>query len=166
MCSTARPLDADAPPLRSDVAAILVAQGDSVNISRWKIVLLMPLLALLMAATPLLVDPPPISVPTGLNEQAVAKAVTLGVAQRGWIVSKREAGYIEATLNIRTHMARVGITYDLETVQIRYLESSNLDYEVKGDGRHIHRNYLKWVNNMVRDISMQLLTASAAAPAT
>jgi hypothetical protein len=134
--------------------------------SRWKIVLLMPLLALLMAAAPLLVDPAPISVPAGLSEQAVAKAITLGVAQRGWIVSKQEPGYMEATLNIRTHMARVGITYDLKTVQIRYLDSSNLDYEVKDDGRHIHRNYAKWINNMVRDISMQLLTASAAAPAT
>jgi hypothetical protein len=134
--------------------------------SRWKIVLLMPLLALLMAAAPLLVDPAPISVPAGLSEQAVAKAITLGVAQRGWIVSKQEPGYMEATLNIRTHMARVGITYDLKTVQIRYLDSSNLDYEVKDDGRHIHRNYAKWINNLVRDISMQLLTASAAAPAT
>jgi hypothetical protein len=60
-------------------------------------------------------------------------------------------------------MARVGITYDTSTVQIRYLDSSNLDYEVKEDGRHIHRNYLKWVNNIVHDISVQLL--SAAAPA-
>ena len=136
------------------------------NISRWKIVLLVPLLALLMAAAPLLVDPAPISVPAGLSEQAVAKAITLGVAQRGWIVSKQEPGYMEATLNIRAHMAKVGITYDVKSIQIKYLDSSNLDYEVKSDGRHIHRNYPKWINNMVRDISMQLLTASAAVPAT
>ena len=136
------------------------------KISRWKVVLLLPLLALLMAAAPLLVDPAPISVPAGLSEQAVARAITMGVAQRGWIVGKREPGYMEATLNIRAHMARVGITYDVKTIQIRYLDSSNLDYEAKGDGRHIHRNYLKWINNMVHDISMQLLTASAAAPAT
>jgi len=71
-----------------------------VNISRWKIILLVPLLALLMAAAPSLVDPAPISVPAGLSEQAVAKAITLGVAQRGWIVSKQEPGYMEATLNI------------------------------------------------------------------
>jgi hypothetical protein len=36
------------------------------------------------------------------------------------------------------------------------------DYEVEEDGRHIHRNYPKWVNNMVHDISVQLLTAAAA----
>ena len=130
--------------------------------SRWKTIALIPLLALLMAAAPLLVDPAPISVPAGLNEQAVAKAITLGVAQRGWIVSKQEPGYMEATLNIRSHMARVGITYDVKSIQIRYLDSSNLDYEVEKDGRHIHRNYLKWVNNIVHDISVQLLTAAAA----
>jgi len=137
-----------------------------VNISRWKIVLLLPLLTLLMAAAPLLVDPAPISVPAGLSEQAVAKAITLGVAQRGWIVSKQEPGYMEATLNIRTHMAKVSITYDVKSIQIKYLDSTNLDYEVEKDGRHIHRNYLKWINNIVHDISVQLLTASAAAPAT
>lgn len=135
------------------------------NISRWKIVLFVPLLALLMAAAPLLVDPEPITVPAGMSEQAVARAITLGVAQRGWIVSKQEPGYMEATLNIRTHMAKVGITYDVKSIQIKYLDSSNLDYEVEEDGRHIHRNYLKWINNVVHDISVQLLTASAAAPA-
>lgn len=132
------------------------------KISRWKTIVLVPVLALLMAAAPLLVDPEPISVPAGLKEPAVAKAITLGVAQRGWIISKQEPGYMEATLNIRTHMARVGITYDTSTIQIRYLDSSNLDYEVAKDGRHIHRNYLKWVNNIVHDISVQLLTAAAA----
>ena len=130
--------------------------------SRWKNIALVPVLALLMAAAPLLVDPAPISVPAGLTEQAVAKSITLGVAQRGWVISKQEPGLMEATLNIRTHMARVGIAYDTQSVQIRYLDSSNLDYEVKADGRHIHRNYAKWINNIVHDISVQLLTAAAA----
>jgi hypothetical protein len=85
--------------------------------SRWKTIVLVPVLALLMAAAPLLVDPAPISVPAGLKEPAVARAITLGVAQRGWIVSKQEPGYMEATLNIRAHMARVGITYDTSTVE-------------------------------------------------
>ena len=133
--------------------------------SRLKALLLVPVLSLLMAAA-VLVDPAPISVPSGLTEKAVEKSIVIGVAQRGWIVTKQEPGYMEATLNIRTHMARVGIRYDLSAIQIKYLDSTNLDYEVDGNERHIHRNYAKWVNNIVHDISVQLQTAALSQPGT
>ena len=110
-------------------------------------------------ASEVLVDPQPISVPAGLSEKAVAKSIRLGVAQRGWVVSRQDPGYMEATLNIRSHVAKVGITYDTNSIQIRYLDSTNLDYEVKKGVRRIHRNYLKWINNIVRDISAQLQSA-------
>jgi len=110
-------------------------------------------------ASEVLVDPQPISVPPGLTEKAVAKSIRLGVAQRGWVVSRQDPGYMEATLNIRTHVAKVGITYDTKSIQIQYLDSTNLDYEVKKGVRRIHGNYLKWVNNIVRDIGVQLQSA-------
>ena len=110
-------------------------------------------------ATETLVDPPAIAVPTGLTGKAVSKAIRIGIAQRGWVVSSEDPGFMEATLNIRSHVAKVGITYDMSAIQIRYLDSSNLDYRVKKGEPRIHRNYLKWVNNMVRDISVQLQTA-------
>jgi len=75
------------------------------------------------------------------------------------VVSRQDPGYMEATLNIRTHVAKVGITYDAKSIQIRYIDSTNLDYEVKRGVRRIHGNYLKWVNNIVRDIGIQLQTA-------
>ena len=110
-------------------------------------------------ASEVLVDPQPISVPPGLSEKAVAKSIRLGVAQRGWVVSRQDPGYMEATLNIRSHVAKVGITYDTKSIQIRYLDSTNLDYEVKKGVRRIHGNYLKWINNIVKDISVQLQSA-------
>jgi hypothetical protein len=110
-------------------------------------------------AAEVLVDPPAIAVPAGLDAKAVNKAIRLGVAQRGWVVSRQDAGFVEATLNIRSHVAKVGITYDTSTIQIRYLDSTNLDYEVKKGVARIHGNYLKWVNNLVRDISVQLQAA-------
>jgi hypothetical protein len=110
-------------------------------------------------ASEVLVDPQPISVPPGLSEKAVAKSIRLGVAQRGWVVSRQDPGYMEATLNIRSHVAKVGITYDTKSIQIRYIDSTNLDYEVKKGVRRIHGNYLKWINNIVRDISVQLQSA-------
>jgi len=110
-------------------------------------------------ASEVLVDPQPISVPPGLSEKAVAKSIRLGVAQRGWVVSRQDPGYMEATLNIRSHVAKVGITYDTKSIQIRYIDSTNLDYEVKKGVRRIHGNYLKWINNIVKDISVQLQSA-------
>lgn len=126
--------------------------------SRLKALLLVPVLALLVAAAPL-VDPAPIQVPAGLSEKAVAKSIRLGVATRGWIVTRQEPGFMEATLNIRAHTAKIGIKYDTQSIQINYLESTNLDYEVKDDVRYIHANYLKWVNNVVHDITVQLNVA-------
>ena len=110
-------------------------------------------------AAEVLVDPPAISVPAGLNEKAVNKAIRLGAAQRGWVVTRQDPGFMEATLNIRSHVAKVGITYDTSIIRIRYLDSSNLDYEVQKGVARIHGNYLKWVNNLVRDISVQLQSA-------
>jgi hypothetical protein len=130
-------------------------------VRKLRAILLVPLAVLLLGAAPLLVDPTPIAVPPGLSAQAVAQAVRVGVSQRGWIVTRQDPGYIEATLNLRSHMAKVGISYDELTVTIKYLDSSNLDYQVKKDGPHIHRNYLKWINNIVGDINVQLQLAEA-----
>ena len=130
-----------------------------------KALLLVPLVAFLMGAAPALVDPPPIAVPAGLALTAVERAIVVGSAQRGWIISRKDPGRMEATLNIRSHVARVAITYDQGSIQIRYLDSQNLDYEVKKGVPRIHGNYLKWINNMVRDISVQLQTAAYDAPA-
>lgn len=129
----------------------------------WALMLVMLLglaaVAPIAMASEVLVDPQPISVPPGLSEEAVAKSIRLGVAQRGWVVSRQDPGYMEATLNIRSHVAKVGITYDTKSIQIRYIDSTNLDYEVKKGVRRIHGNYLKWINNIVRDISVQLQSA-------
>ena len=131
---------------------------------KFRALLLAPLVVLLMAAGPLLVNPEPIPVPAGLSEKAVSQAVRVGVAKRGWIVTTQDPGYLEATLHLRSHMAKIGVTYDTQSVRINYLESTNLDYVVKKDGAHIHGNYLKWVENVVRDISVQLNLAEAQSP--
>lgn len=133
------------------------------TVSSWALVLMMSLglaiVAPVATASEVLIDPQPISVPPGLSDKAVAKSIRLGVAQRGWVVTRQDPGYMEATLNIRSHVAKVGITYDTKSIQIRYLDSTNLDYEEKKGVRRIHGNYLKWVNNIVRDISVQLQSA-------
>ncbi len=130
--------------------------------NRLRALLLLPVALLLMAATPL-VDPAPIPVPAGLDAKAVAMSIRLGGAQRGWLVTRQDPGAMELTLNIRTHMAKVGVKYDTQSIQLTYLESTNLDYEEKKGNRYIHRNYPKWVNNLVNDITMQLALAQSKA---
>lgn len=130
----------------------------------FRALLFAPVLLLLMVplgvlAAPVLVDPDPIAVPPGLSDKAVATAIRVGVSKRGWIISRQGHGYMEATLHLRSHVARIGIKYDVALIQINYLDSQNLDYEVKGSVRHIHRNYLKWVTNVVHDINVELQAA-------
>jgi len=124
--------------------------------------LLAPLLAVFLVAAAKLVDPAPLIVPTGLSAAAIDKAVRVGVAKRGWIISKQEPGYVEAVLNVRVHMAKIAVKYDSQQVQIHYLDSQNLDYETKSDGPRIHGNYLKWVSNVEHDINVQLQEAALA----
>jgi hypothetical protein len=130
--------------------------------NRLRALLILPVALLLMAATPL-VDPAPIPVPAGLDAKAVATSIRLGGAQRGWLVTRQDPGAMELTLNIRTHMAKLGVKYDTQSIQLTYLESTNLDYEEKKGNRYIHRNYPKWVNNLVNDITMQLALAQSKA---
>ena len=130
--------------------------------NRFRALLVLPVALLLMAATPL-VDPAPVPVPAGLDDKAIAKSIRLGGAQRGWLVTRQEPGVMELTLNIRTHMAKVGVKYDTKSIQFTYLDSTNLDYEEKKGNRYIHRNYPKWVNNLVNDVSVQLAMAQSQA---
>ncbi|WP_198378269.1 hypothetical protein [Neoroseomonas rubea] len=69
----------------------------------------------------------------------------------GWQTDVVRPGVIRATLNLRTHVAVVEITYNQEVFSIIYADSSNLGY----DGTSIHKNYNGWIENLERVISQQ-----------
>jgi hypothetical protein len=69
----------------------------------------------------------------------------------GWQTDAVRPGVIRATLNLRTHVAVVEITYNQEVFSIIYADSSNLGY----DGTSIHKNYNGWIENLERVISQQ-----------
>ena len=81
-------------------------------------------------------------------------------AGRTWVVSKEQPGRIDATLNLRAHVARIAITWDDSQVRLAYVSSENLDYKDKNGKRYIHKNYLSWVNNVLADLSRNLQNAS------
>ena len=124
--------------------------------------LLAPVLVVILAGAAVLVDPSPIAVPPGFSDSAVAQAIRLGVARRGWVITRQDAGYMEATLHLRSHVATIGLNYDTKQIKIHYVSSENLDYEVEKKATYIHRNYLKWVNNVVHDINIELLEMANA----
>jgi len=128
--------------------------------SRLIALLLVPLAFMLMGSKSVLVDPEPVQVPAGVKLQDVAKAIKVGIVRRGWVVTKDEAGQIDAVLNVRAHRAKVVIPYNTKEVAIHYAGSDNLDYQEKNGVKYIHANYVKWAKNMHSDIQreLQLLT--------
>ncbi|WP_331344367.1 hypothetical protein [Cellvibrio sp. UBA7661] len=107
-------------------------------------------------AAPLLVNPDPIAVPAGITEVQITSDIKRALVSRGWVVSGESKGKIDATLNIRSHSARIAIYHDLKQVRIEYVSSENLKYKEKDGKRYIHRNYLSWVNNVAGDISKNM----------
>lgn len=72
-------------------------------------------------------------------------------ASLGWTMESRGPGLMRGTLNLRDHQAVVDIPYDTERFSIRYVGSSNLNY----DGTNIHPNYNSWVQRLQRTIIAQ-----------
>jgi hypothetical protein len=123
--------------------------------------LLVPFLFLLMAFRQApLADPAPILVPTKLNLAQVEKAVKQALIKREWLVISDEPGKITASYDRREFTSRIGITYDSKQVQINYITSTGLKYEVKSNGEKlIHKNYMAWIQNLVTDISNYMTMA-------
>lgn len=126
----------------------------------WSGLLLLPLLALLMGARQVpLVDPDPIAVPAGLTEAKVARSIKAALVGRDWVVSEEQPGKIVATLNLRAHMAKIDVNFDTGKVAIKYVDSKELMYGQKKGTTVIHRNYLSWIQNLVTDISRNMVLA-------
>ncbi|MGM0593515.1 MAG: hypothetical protein ACQETD_03170 [Pseudomonadota bacterium] len=89
-----------------------------------------------------------------VSMDGVENAIMRAAGPLGWQVKKVEPGHMVATLNVRKHMAQVDITYDTDSYSISYKNSSHLKY----DGSNIHSNYNGWVQNLQRNIDVQLST--------
>jgi hypothetical protein len=124
----------------------------------WSALLLVSAVVFLMGARQVpLADPQPIAVPAGLKVEQISKAIRAALAGRAWAVTSEEPGHIVSTLNVREHMAKIDIVYDVQTITIKYLESGELMYAEKKGQRMIHRNYLNWILNLVNDMNRNLV---------
>ena len=96
-------------------------------------------------------------IPGGLSDAQIVTAIQAGGKTRGWVVKKLARGHLEATLFVRSHIAKVDINYDGEQYSITYKDSTNLKYK---DGK-IHRNYNSWVKNLDTDIQREMAMIEA-----
>lgn len=103
-----------------------------------------------------LVDPAPVSIPAGLSQDKAVKDIKRALIGRGWTITAERAGEIESTLNLRTHTAKILVTWDAQTVRIAYVSSVDLDYKQRNGKRFIHSNYLGWVNNIAKDMATNM----------
>ena len=123
----------------------------------WSGLLLVSALVFLMGARQVpLTDPEPVAVPAGLKIEQVTKAIKAALVGRTWAVTSEEPGHIVSTLNLREHMAKIDIVYDVQTIRIKYLDSGELLYAQKKGQRMIHHNYLNWIQNLVNDMNRNL----------
>lgn len=122
--------------------------------------LLVPALFLLMAFRQVpLTDPAPIAVPANVSQAQVEQIVGHALTMRNWRIVKHVPGEIDAVYDPRHFSVTIAVHYDARQVQINYVTSSNLKYEVKHGVRYIHTNYESWIRNLVTDISNGLMMA-------
>ena len=90
----------------------------------------------------------------------VTQGIKLAGAGLGWRMEKIKPGLIVATLYLRTHMAKVNISYNTKSYSINYKDSTNLDYQQNSsnhDGQDaIHSNYNGWIQNLSNAIQQQV----------
>lgn len=88
--------------------------------------------------------------PTGdqITMEQVKDAIIRAGSGLGWHMRPVEPGHMIGTLSVRSHMAKVDITYDTDSYDITYKDSSNLNK--KGD--KIHPNYNGWIQNLDNSI--------------
>jgi hypothetical protein len=104
----------------------------------------------------LLADPAPVSIPAGLSQEQAVKDIKRALIGRGWAITAERPGEIESTLNLRTHVAKVRVTWDTREIRIAYVSSVNLDYKERNGKRYIHSNYLGWVSNIAKDMTTNM----------
>lgn len=97
------------------------------------------------------------TVSVGHSQEQVRSAILKAGAQRQWIMNDAGPGVITARQQSRDHMAEVRINYTATSYSINYANSQNL----RASGGKIHKNYNRWVNNLDKDIQVNLSASGA-----
>jgi hypothetical protein len=98
---------------------------------------------------------------TGSGKPATAdeikRAFVVAAAKRGWTVTEAGPGTMTLTLVLRTHTLVMDLAYEDGKYSLSYKNSINLDYKDTNGKKTIHRNYVNWNNNLIKDASAALI---------
>ncbi len=141
-----------------------MAKQRELKMSIIKHVLLLIMLSLVLVAcksTPILnIDNDPFNAKSNITMDEVTAGIKRAGNGLGWRMAEKKPGLIEGTLFLRTHMAKVDITYNTKTYSIHYKDSTNLDHQKSSasyDGQEvIHSNYNGWIQNLSNAIRQQV----------
>jgi len=76
---------------------------------------------------------------------------------KGWVIEDIEPGHAIGKIVVGgKHHVTIDITYSSKTISMTYLDSSNMGYEVRDDGKYIHFNYNKWIYELLRALRKEL----------
>jgi hypothetical protein len=107
-----------------------------------------------------LIDPPQVEWGCELSDEEVLSGITAGLLGRGWIIRGNDSeGNLVAQVIVRgKHTLVVDIAYTNTMFNITFKNSKNLKYKIGNDGSpRIHRNANSWMNNILIDITPQLV---------
>ena len=88
-----------------------------------------------------------------LAENDIKKSIMRAGVRLGWRMKVIGDKKIKGILSLRNHTAEIEITYSGTSYNIKYIDSSNLNY----DGTYIHRNYNNWIHNLKRNIDKEFI---------
>jgi len=70
-----------------------------------------------------------------------------------WTIDSEKPGEIIARLNVRTHVLRMKIKYDMHQINVQYYDSTRLSYSENAAGtRKIHDKYKPWSGFLLKKI--------------
>ena len=82
----------------------------------------------------------------------------LGAAEiKGWSIEDVSPGHAIGRIVVRgKHRVTIDISYTTETISMTYIDSTNMDYEARDDGKYIHLHYNSWVSELLRTLRKEL----------
>ena len=98
------------------------------------------------------IEEAPVTVTSKVSQKDIRNAIIRAGSSLGWRVKEIKPGHLQATLNVRSHMAKADIFYTTKSYSIKYKDSVNLKY----DGSSIHSNYNGWIQRLDQAIQSQL----------
>ncbi len=87
-----------------------------------------------------------------INTEKMAKSIRKALLHYNWVIISDEKGIINAHFEKSNGeiSADIRVKYNSEKYSIEYVSSKNLNVDLKKG--YIHRNYVRWINNLNKGI--------------